>query len=357
MATGRKWQVLRIVAFSFLVASLGSWKPTWADEPASEKEQKAEKEQKTDSEASSEDVDRWIRQLDAPEFTQRQDATVRLRRLGPSVFPKLVEAAKGTSRERTARAVQILEFHYRNGSDEAKQEAKKALEEIAQSSSGPVARQARSILTPDKSKASPGARPAPNRAAQAAAILRLRAMRGAALPGRTVTVTNVNGTKTITITEKDKTVKLFEEPKGKITLTVKEKKNGKARVKVYQAKSAEELKKKDAQAYKIYQMAKKEGQGGIQIQIGPGPGGMGPAPGGLGPGAPAGGMGPGAPAGLQAQKPAKPGAARKGLKDAVRRLEQTIEKLEQAKPGDQEAVKKAAEELRKLQKELERLSG
>ena len=338
MATGRRWQVLGIVAFSFLVASLGSWKPTWADEPASEKEQKG------DSETPSEDVDRWIRQLDAPEFTQRQEATVRLRRLGPSVFPRLVEAAKGTSRERTARALQILEFHYRNGSDEAKQAAKKALEEIAQSSSGHVARQAKSILTPDKSKAPSGARPAPNQAARAAAVIRLRAMRGAVLPGRTVTVTNVNGTKTITITEKDKTVKLVEEPKGKITLTVKEKKNGKTQVKVYQAKSPEELKKKDAQAYKIYQMAKKEGQGGvpIQIQIGPGPG-M--------------GVGPGGPAGLPAQKPAKPQAARKGLKDAVRRLEQTIEKLEKAKPGDQEAVKKATEELRKLQKELERLSG
>ena len=336
MATGRRWRVLGIVAFSFLVASFGSWKPTWADEPASEKEQKA------DSEASGEDVDRWIRQLDAPEFTQRQDATVRLRRLGPSVFPKLVEATKGTSRERTARAMQILEFHYRNGSDEAKQAAKKALEQIAQSSSGHVARQAKSILTPDKSKAPSGARPAPNRAAQAAAIIRLRAMRGAVQPGRTVTVTNVNGTKTITITEKDKTVKLVEEPNGKITLTVKEKKNGKAQVKAYQAKSPEELKKKDAQAYKIYQTAKKEGQGGIQIQIGPGPG-M--------------GVGLGGPAGLPAQKPANPQAARKGLKDAVRRLEQTIEKLEKAKPGDQDAVKKATEELRKLQKELERLSG
>ncbi len=286
--------------------------------------------------ASEEQIAQWIADLDAAEFSQRQDATIALRRQGPAVFPQLVEAAQGTSRERSARAVQIIEFHYRNGSDQAKQQAKQALETIAQKASPRIARRAASILRPTPPpQANPGA---PARAAQQAAILRLRAMRAAALRNgaRTVTISNVNGVKTITIREKDRTVKLVESPQDGITLTVTQTKNGKQEVKIYKAKNADELKKKDKQAYEVYQEAKKEdkGVGQIQIQLGVIPGAI-------------------------PVQPARPQRAAVGreLKDAVKKLEQSIETLEKLKPEDREGREKAIRELREIKERLQQLGG
>ncbi len=288
----------------------------------------------TEGSASEEQIAEWIADLDAAEFSQRQDATIALRRQGPAVFPQLVEAARGTSRERSARAVQIIEFHYRNGSDQAKQQAKRALETIAEKASPRIARRAKSILHP-----TPEVDPAaPARAAQQAAILRLRAMRAAALGNgaRTVTISNVNGVKTITIREKNRTVKLVESPQDGITLTITQTKNGKQEVKVYKAKNADELKKKDKQAYEVYQEAKKEdkGVGRIQIQLGVVPGAI-------------------------PVQPARPQRAVGGreLKDAVKKLEQSIETLEKLKPEDREGRERAIRQLREIQERLQQLGG
>ncbi len=288
----------------------------------------------TEGSASEEQIAQWIADLDAAEFSQRQDATIALRRQGPAVFPQLVEAARGASRERSARAVQIIEFHYRNGSDQAKQQAKRALETIAEKASPRIARRAKSILHP-----TPEVHPAaPARAAQQAAILRLRAMRAAALGNgaRTVTISNVNGVKTITIREKKRTVKLVESPQDGITLTITQTKNGKQEVKVYKAKNADELKKKDKQAYEVYQEAKKEdkGVGRIQIQLGVVPGAI-------------------------PVQPARPQRAVGGreLKDAVKKLEQSIETLEKLKPEDREGRERAIRQLREIQERLQRLGG
>lgn len=284
--------------------------------------------------ASEEQIARWIADLDAAEFSQRQDATIALRRQGPAVFPRLVEAAQGTSRERSARAVQIIEFHYRNGSDQAKQQAKQALETIAEKAPPRIARRAKSILDPAPKEAPV----APARAAQQAAVLRLRAMRAAALGNgaRTVTISNVNGVKTITIREKGRTVKLVESPQDGITLTITGTKNGKQEVKVYKAKNADELKKKDKQAYEVYREAKKEdkGVGQIQIQLGVVPGAI----------------------PVQPPRPQRAAVGRE-LKDAVKKLEQSIERLEKLEPDDREGRERAIRQLREIKERLRQLGG
>ena len=69
----------------------------------------------------------WVEDLDSGQFSKRQHATVELRRAGTRVFPLLVEASASESRERSGRAIQILEYYFKNGDADSKAAAEKAL--------------------------------------------------------------------------------------------------------------------------------------------------------------------------------------------------------------------------------------
>ena len=80
---------------------------------------------------------------------------------------------------------------------------------------------------------------------------------------------NVNGAKEVDVDETDRKIKIHEEPQKVIRIEVTTKKNGKDVTEKYEAKDAEELKKRHPEGHKIYELYGKTqgGLGGIQIQI------------------------------------------------------------------------------------------
>ncbi len=296
-----------------------------ADEPAA-----AESAENESDGAGSERLKQWIEELDAAEFSKRQEAGIALRRAGKEAFDLLIEAAASESRERSARAIQVIEFHFRNGDEATKQAAKEALEKIAKSSPDRAARRAANILKPPATPQDEAAQLARGR------IMRFRALQGGAMVqrGRSVRVsTDRNGVKTIDVKEANRTVKLVESPQQGITLTITETKNGKPQVKVYQAKDGAELKKKDAGAFKVYEETRKfGGLPRIQIQIGGFPGVL-------------------PPPAIPQRKP-RPTQ----LKAVADKLRSSIEKLEKSDLDDRKALERAIAELRSVQQQLEKLA-
>src|ERR1051326_4371085 len=57
---------------------------------------------------SSDQIDRWLRQLDDEDFTVREEATVNLIKSGKAVIEPVTAAAQGKSLEATDRCVRIL---------------------------------------------------------------------------------------------------------------------------------------------------------------------------------------------------------------------------------------------------------
>ncbi|MFM9960187.1 MAG: PDZ domain-containing protein [Planctomycetaceae bacterium] len=82
---------------------------------------------------SSDDLERWIQDLNAPEFAKREEATRRLIAAGPVVVEALVKAAQSSSLEATCRINTILRAWYTSGKDELIDPAEVAFEKLAES--------------------------------------------------------------------------------------------------------------------------------------------------------------------------------------------------------------------------------
>jgi len=218
----------------------------------------------------SEQLARWIQQLDSDRFAERNEASRRLEEAGKAAFPALAEAALGTSREATLRALQILRRHSQEGSEASQQAARAALEKIA-SSDHAAARWAKEALSPPK----PAERVPPL----------VPIVQGWPIGGQQVQVQiqmNVGGgnqqrrvqikrgVKQTAVTEKDLKVKITDEPNGGVQLEVTRKKDGKETTDKYSAKSLEELKKAQPEAYRLYDKYVRPQDARIQIQAVPG---------------------------------------------------------------------------------------
>jgi hypothetical protein len=229
------------------------------------------------------------------------------------------------------------------------------LEKLAQSPDASLAGRAKKILTTPVEPAqgtpvpvAPGIRIVP--AVPAAGAIRLQ-VRGAVIAGggKSIQVKDENGVRDIESQEKDKKVKIHDDPDKGIQIEVTETKDGKEETKKYEAKNAEELKKNHPEAHKIYEEL---GKGGPKIEIGGiGVGGFG---GGFGGGIlPAGGVPipvpaavPGAPA-----VPADPIDARKFR---LQGIERSIEGLDRAMEQLQKQKARLLEQKAELEKEIEK---
>jgi hypothetical protein len=218
------------------------------------------------------DIAKLIPRLDDAEFSQRQAASQELMEAGKTVFPQLEKAALEGSREASGRALDILKTHFTRGDDDTKQAAKAALERLAKSSNAGAAQRANDVLNPpklpDPLNAQFGALPiirGANIQIQVAAG-NIPAMR------RSVTIKDINGQREIEVVENDKKTKIIKSPNGSIEAEITEKQNGKEVTRKVQAKDLDDLKKKDADAAKIYEQYSQNGIGNIQIQAGFAPG-------------------------------------------------------------------------------------
>jgi hypothetical protein len=286
---------------------------------------------------SSEEIASLVRQLDANRFTERQAATQRLTEIGGPAVPALEKAAVAGPREVTLRAFDILKSLYENGDDDAKAAAKEAVERLATSEDASVARRAEQIVAPKP----------PQNAAGGFGIqlvpgqIQIRVQAVAGPNNRRVTTRIVNGVKEIDVEEGERKIKIHDDPNNGIKVEITQKKDGKEVTEKYEAKDADDLKKKHPDAHKIYEQYS-QGGNAVQIravQIAPG----------------------------NAPLPVNPAVpqlvpARDGLKEAAQRIEEARRQLDEAAgrlkrlavdSPQADELKKAVEELEAARRALD----
>jgi FtsZ-binding cell division protein ZapB len=241
--------------------------------------------QTTTPPATAAEIEQLIGRLDSDQFGQREAAATQLKTLGKAAIPALRKAAVGDSLEVTCRAVDILRLLHESTDAATKTAAEAALKEIANSGhSAAAARAAAAIKPKPKLDANGNANAGANRLGQtqiffgafggnAAGGINLQGNLALnAGVGRRMSVQNSNGVKTIEAEENDRKVKITEDAAGGIKMDVTTTKNGKEVTDKYEAKNADDLKKKNGPAYDLYKQYS-SGQRGGAIAFG---GAMGP---------------------------------------------------------------------------------
>jgi hypothetical protein len=207
-----------------------------------------------------------IQQLDAERFADRQTASKRLAAIGKEAISALGKAAVGESTEVTIRSIDLLRGFLDSTEQATKDAARAALEQIAKSDRAAAARRAQEALAARQDD--------PNRLGVPGGMIPGGAVQffGGGFRiggGKRVSIRSANGVKDIDVDENDRKIKIHDDPKQRITIEVATKKNGKETTQKYEAKNAEELKKKHPEAHKIYQeyAENQQGAGMFQIQI------------------------------------------------------------------------------------------
>lgn len=198
-----------------------------------------------------------VQQLDAEEFSARQEASAALTERGQEALPALVEAAQSDSAEISTRAIAILRQHYQGDQAELKTAAAEALQKLS-AGEGAGARSAGEILKP---KSVAGRGPVPIFAPMPPLAPRVRivgpgGVRIAAVAGkgvRRMSVKDVDGLREIEVVEADRTIIINEDRAKAIKMKVTTKQDGKEKVKDYEAENAAELKAKHPEAFKLYE--------------------------------------------------------------------------------------------------------
>ncbi len=216
------------------------------------------------------DVAQLIEQLEGSEFAQRQAATQQLSALGKAAFDQLEQAVAGASRETSSRALDVLKGHFQRGDNEAKAAAQASLQRLAQSGNAAVAQRAQNVLNPP---------PAPSeqdiailmRQAAPVGIANLQVQIANVRAGaRSITTSrNGNGDVKIQVRENGKTTKIERAAGGKIDVEITEPQNGKEVTRAFEVKDLDALKKKDAEAARLFEQYNRP----LPIQVG----GFGPA--------------------------------------------------------------------------------
>ncbi len=236
-----------------------------AAQPAKEPEKTtpAEKTQVSPPSVTPEELDQLVQQLDADAFADRQAASQRLAELGRAAIDALIRAAASESLEANVRALDILKKHLDSQDAELKKSAKEALEKIAEGPRPASARRAKDILKAHEE------REKLFQQQQANVPGRIQVQAQAQMIGGQVVrrVQIVSNVKTIEGEDKNGKFRIIEDPKEGITVELTRKKDGKEVTEKFQAKNAEELKKKHPEAYEVY---KRNSQAdGVMIQAGP----------------------------------------------------------------------------------------
>ena len=312
-------------------------------------------QEKPTTEVSPDDITQWVKNLDADEYGTRQSAQKKLEKAGVAAIDAVREAAVGESQEAASRAIDILQKHARSDDESLKTAATGALQKLAEGDNAIVAERAENALKPmeeETPQQSPDT-PVPVRPRVipfgGGGGIRIEAhaiqIGGGA---KRVSIKNVDGNKEIDVEEKDRKIKITESAEGHIKMKIEGAKDDMDGTKEVEAESAEELKKKDPEAYKIYEQYSK-GSGGAKIEFRALPAGPLPV----------------RPRIRVAPKAPREAIPEKQREEVEQRLKEALERLEEAQKGleieipeiEADAAKarlKALETIRKqLQKQLE----
>jgi hypothetical protein len=229
--------------------------------------------------ANADDVAKWIKQLDADNFADRQAASESLFTAGKAAIPALTEAAAGESLEVTVRSIDLLQRFMESEDQSVKDAAKDGLEKIARSDKASAARRAKQALHPEEDEQQ---QQPPGGMNLGGLKIQIGGMPGG-LGGanvRSVQMSNNNGVQEIDAQEGDRKVKISTAADGSIKMEITDKENGKDVTKKFAAKNADELKKKAPKAYEAYkEYAEGKNPAMGILQLGPG---IGPMMGGAG---------------------------------------------------------------------------
>ena len=95
---------------------------------------------------SDDEIEQWIRDLNAPEFARREAATRQLIAAGPVAAELLVKSVPTSSLEATCRIATILRAWYTSGKDELNDPAESAIEQLVESKNHHMASRAKATL-------------------------------------------------------------------------------------------------------------------------------------------------------------------------------------------------------------------
>ena len=208
-----------------------------------------------------EPIDVLIERLDSNRFADRNEATQKLASRGKAAIEALKEAAKSESREVSTRSMKILKGHLEAENTELRSAAKAALESLAEGDDA-AARRAADALKPESET--------PRRPRMAPLQLgagNIQIQFNANGPNRKMRMRNANGVKEIDVEENGQKIKIVDDPNNGIKVEVTEKdENGNEKTKKYEAKTADDLKQNEPEAYKLYDKYKQANPMGIQIQ-------------------------------------------------------------------------------------------
>jgi hypothetical protein len=233
-----------------------------------------------DEEASSTvapDLKELIRQLDADEFAVRNAASEKLAKLGKDALPALEEGVRSDSREASTRSFELLQQLLEKGDADAKNAARSSLAKLAQGSDA-VATQAKKLLEPKPiaPDVNVDSRTGAIRILGGGGMIRIRApiapaapirvVEGEARVAKSVSVSVVNGVKTIAVDDNGKKLKIVDDPVKGIEGEITQTKDGKEATSKFAAKDADELKTKHPEAHKLYEQYAK-GAGAVRVEF------------------------------------------------------------------------------------------
>lgn len=240
--------VFTLCAFACFIATVS------ADEQSTDKAAAKPSSAKKDV-AHPEEIKSWVAKLSSRDFAVRKSASQRLVAAGVAAIGPVASAAEGGDLERTIRCVSILKQLQASRHPETKKAAQSALERLAKSGNKTVARRAEAAL--------PKADPVPSPQTS----IRLGIGGGNATR---ISVRVTNGQRNIEVTEKGRPEGnrqvVIQDGKGNgIRVAITRQVKGKSETREVKAKSVDELKRTDAEAYKLYKLYAENN--GAQIQI------------------------------------------------------------------------------------------
>lgn len=246
--------LLRNVSFALAVfAGLGSLAGL-ADEKKAESTSSAGAADEKET-PDAKQIERWIKELNGRQLAPRMKAREELVKAGAASVPSLVVAAGSDNADVREKAVSVLGVLLESKDKDAKEAAVAALQLLAESELPTVADLAKRVM---RSSRVPGIAPEPE--PEQSSFSR-------------VSVSVVNGVKTIDAEEDGRKVHIHEDPAEGIEIEIVE---GDETTKL-KVKDAAELKKKNPKAHKVYEQftAGKNGNAGanaLRLRVGPGGG-------------------------------------------------------------------------------------
>ncbi len=193
--------------------------------------------------ATAERIDELIKQLNGDRYAEREAAMKALIDIGQPAIEAVDRAATAGSLEVTSRSIDILKKLYESSDEATKAAAEAALKQLAEGDHPPSARRAKTVIKPKQ--------PAGQGASGAGRVIIGGAQFNIQGGNRQISVKTINGVKTIEVNEPEKKTKIVEDPQKGITAEITTKKDGKEKTEKIAAKNADDLKKKNKDAYDI----------------------------------------------------------------------------------------------------------